>query len=471
MLEIKTLAAAFILALLFSAVAGAVEAPSATENSWTTKAPMPNDLSIVKAAVANGKIYVMTGSFNYEYDPATDTWTAKKPMPTPRLPSFGIASCNNKIYVIGGGDTDKNTGEPYYFSTNDVYDPLTDTWETKKPMPTARDWVEANVVNGKIYVIGGVHDDYYRYVHTPVNEVYDPSTDSWTLKKPAPIGVIKGASAVVDNKIYIMGGVGDNETLNLISNQIYDTETDTWSFGASLPTAMWYTAAGATTGVMAPKRIYVMGGGTTKVTNVVNVYDPALDNWSALTMPTNRTGHAIAVVNDTLYVMGGGVGWHGGEPPTPGSGWTLTSKVEQYTPFGFGTIRPVVCVISPENKTYNETIVPLTVYVDKPFSWLCYSLDGQDNLTITGNVTLTDLPNGAHNLTVYAKYTEGIIGASENIAFTIAKPEPEPFPTTLVAAASGVSVAVVGAGLLVYFKRRNHQVQACRLRKGAADRG
>jgi hypothetical protein len=43
-----------------------------------------------------------------------------------------------------------------------------------------------------------------------------------------------------------------------ISNQIYDTEKDTWSFGASLPTQMWYTAAGATTGVMAPKRIYVL---------------------------------------------------------------------------------------------------------------------------------------------------------------------------------------------------------------------
>lgn len=49
-------------------------------------------------------------------------------------------------------------------------------------------------------------------------------------------------------------------------------------------------------------------------------------------MPTPRAGHATAVVNDTLYVMGGGTGWHGGEPPTPGSGRTLTSKVDQYIP-------------------------------------------------------------------------------------------------------------------------------------------
>src|SRR3972149_4016461 len=248
--------------------------------------------------------------------------------------SFGIAACQNKIYIIGGEN--ETYGPQNYFSTNEVYDPSTDTWETKKPMPTSREWVEANVVNGKIYVIGGVTDNYS--IYTPVNEVYDPATDTWTTKQPAPIGVIKGASAVVDNKIYIMGGLGDNETLNAISNQIYDTETDTWSFGESLPTGMWYTAAGATTGVMAPKRIYVMGGGFMEVTNVVNVYDPALDAWgSGAPLPTNRTGHAVAVVNDLLYAMGGGIGWHGGEPPWDG-GWTLTNIVEQYTPFGYGAI-------------------------------------------------------------------------------------------------------------------------------------
>jgi len=35
-------------------------------------------------------------------------------------------------------------------------------------------------------------------------------------------------------------------------------------------------------------------------------------------------------------------------------------------------------------------------------------------------------------------------------------PPPEPFPITLVVAAFGVSVAVIGVGLLVYFKRRKH---------------
>lgn len=427
------------------------EVPSVAENSWMPKSSMPDGLSIVKAAVANGKIYVMNGSANYEYDPATDSWTAKKPMPTPRLGvSFGIVSCQGKIYMIGGNSGP--SGYTNYLSNIEVYDPLTDNWATKKSMPTARAWVEVNVVNDKIYVISGVTDN-YRSVNTHMNEVYDPVTDSWSEKQPVPSAVVKGASAVMDNKIYMMGGLfNSSDPFNAISNQIYDPETDAWSFGALLPTPMWYTTAGATTGVIAPKRIYVMGGGTTKVTNVINVYNPTLNNWTTITMPTPRTGHAIATVNDTLYVMGGGVGWHGGEPTTPGSGWTLTSKVDQYTPLGYGSIQPIVHIIIPKNQTYNQSDVSLTFTVDKPFSSIFYSLDGQDNMTITGNTTLTNLLNGVHNITVYAKYTEGSIGASKNIAFSIA--DQEPFPTTIVASASVVSVAIVAVGLFYCYKKR-----------------
>ena len=42
------------------------------------------------------------------------------------------------------------------------------------------------------------------------------------------------------------------------------------------------------------------------------------------------------------------------------------------------------------------------------------------------------------------------------------QPPPESFPFVLVAAASGVSVAIIGVGLLVYFKRRPKGV-VCRL--------
>jgi hypothetical protein len=127
---------------------------------------------------------------------------------------------------------------------------------------------------------------------------------------------------------------------------------------------------------------------------------------------------------------------------------------EQYTPFGYGTIPPKVAVVSLANQTYNATDVSLVFTVDKPALWMGYSLDGQDNVAVTGNVTLSGLSNGLHSVTVYARDEFDNVGASETITFNVEVLEP--FPTTLVAAASVAAVAVVVAGLLVYFKKRKH---------------
>jgi hypothetical protein len=79
-----------------------------------------------------------------------------------------------------------------------------------------------------------------------------------------------------------------------------------------------------------------------------------------------------------------------------------------------------------------------------------YSLDGQETVTVTGNTTLAGLSWGLHNVTVYAKDLLENTGNSDTIWFSIA----EPFPTTLVAVASGASIAIIGIGLLIYAKKR-----------------
>jgi parallel beta-helix repeat protein len=112
---------------------------------------------------------------------------------------------------------------------------------------------------------------------------------------------------------------------------------------------------------------------------------------------------------------------------------------------------PSVRLISPKNTTYTSANVTLEFTINKQTSWMGYSLDGQDNVTITGNTTLTGLSSGLHNITVYAKDEFENMGNSETTYFSVEVP----FPTTLVVA-STVSVAVVGVGLLVYFKKRRH---------------
>jgi hypothetical protein len=121
---------------------------------------------------------------------------------------------------------------------------------------------------------------------------------------------------------------------------------------------------------------------------------------------------------------------------------------------------PEINFLSSLNQTFNQSSVQFVFTVNEPCNWTGYSLDGKENVTFTGNFTLTDLSKGLHNLTVYANDTLGNMGASETLNFTIAvtEPEAESFPTVPVAAASAGSIAAVtSVGLLFHFRKRRHK--------------
>lgn len=82
---------------------------------------------------------------------------------------------------------------------------------------------------------------------------------------------------------------------------------------------------------------------------------------------------------------------------------------------------PTITILSPENKTYTVSDIPLIFTVDEPASWMAYSLDGQNLVTITGNTTLHGLSEGSHTLAVYAKDKAGNLGTSEIIHFSISR--------------------------------------------------
>ncbi len=88
--------------------------------------------------------------------------------------------------------------------------------------------------------------------------------------------------------------------------------------------------------------------------------------------------------------------------------------------------------------------------MDEPFSQAAYSLDGQANVTVAGNTTLTGVSGGEHTLKAYAWDEWGNVGASESVTFTVTA-----FPKALVVVVL-VSAVAVGAGLLLYFKKRKH---------------
>jgi N-acetylneuraminic acid mutarotase len=419
----KKLIPFLIILLVVSMLLSAFQFPvyGMNENSWTPKEPMPTARGGLGVAVVNGKIYAIGGfdgnkqlAVNEEYNPVTDTWTTKTSMPTARS-GFAVAVYQNKIYCIGGTTGDSDNSVSGFTGVTEVYDPATDDWETETPMPTPRADLSANVVNGKIYCIGGKKywgvDPFYQELNA--TEVYDPDRNFWTTKSPMPIPVLGAASAVLDGKIYVIGGsrhfqVGW-ELSTVSSNQVYDVGNDAWSTRASLPKTESYAAAGATSGVTAPKRIYFVGGSNqTNYSMVTYAYDSTSNAWGTVAaMPTPRVYLAVAVVDDILYAIGGfdGVNW--------------LDVNEQYVPVGYGTVPPVLEVLSPKsNATYTSKDVELVLSVNRPTTWMGYSLDGLANVTVTGDSELTGLSEGAHNILVYVNDTFGNIVYS-NVTFSV----------------------------------------------------
>ncbi len=300
------------------------------------------------------------------YDPTTDSWTAKAPMPIPRA-DFATAVYENKIYVFGGeifssgsppvsAQTSETPG--YYVDTNatEVYDPATNTWTEKTPLPIPSQGLSANTIDGKIYIItDGYQLDpvYHTYWTVKKIEVYDPLTDSWAVAAPMPTGVSGYASAVVDNKIYVISGRNGSDPNFLVNlTQTYDPETNVWSPGAPIPFVVERAGAGTTTGAVAPQAIYVIGGSVDVASgggfsvfprNLTQVYFPENDSWSlGASMPTAEDALGVAVVNDTIYAIVGGGSLRFAEYVTGGGGSFSfpSAKNEQYLPLGYGNIKP-----------------------------------------------------------------------------------------------------------------------------------
>jgi N-acetylneuraminic acid mutarotase len=463
-------------ALLSSTLLLYIEPASAavSENVWEVKAPVPEALVGGRAGVVGGKVYVMAGYLNYQYDPSTDAWTARKPMPTPRV-LFGMAVWQDKIYVIGGGKgvNSMNYRGSLLSDVVEVYDPSTDTWQTKQSMPTARVDLQANVVNGQIYMVGGkgplyladgISSDNFNLTIN-LNEVYDIANDSWATAAPVPYAVYSYTSAVCGDKIYIIGGQSlQAPILNLNYAQIYDCANNSWSFSAPMPTTVMYAAAGATTGEAALRRIYVIGGFTDDydVLGDVQVYDPQNGSWTlGESMPSARNSHTVAVVDDRLYAIGGKP-YGEPHPVLSGDKDTFTHN-EVYTPFGYGTPDPAyVFEHTPPNVTFESSLngtaitnstMPLVFCVDKVVDWAGYSFDGQGNVTVSGNCTLTGLSSGSHSIRVFANDTYGNMGVSEPLTFTVAFEQSFPLAFVVIGV---LAVAVVGvvAGVVVFFKKR-----------------
>jgi hypothetical protein len=130
-------------------------------------------------------------------------------------------------------------------------------------------------------------------------------------------------------------------------------------------------------------------------------------------------------------------------------------------------IPPSITLLQFENQTYEKDNFPVNFAVNKSVSWMGYSLDGQDNVTVSGNFTLANLVYGTHNISVYAKDALGNLGSSETTSFTVAKPEQNE-PWYLKALAITVAIVFIVATTLYYtraFRTKKGQSPAIKICK------
>jgi outer membrane protein assembly factor BamB len=173
-------------------------------------------------------------------------------------------------------------------------------WTSKAPVPQPLDTFGSAIVDGKIFVIGGKGNG-GSFLNT--NYEYDPDSDNWSSRAPMPTARCALAVASVDNKIFAIGGCASNSGGTYQENEEYDPSTDNWTTKASKPTSRNWISAAVVSG-----KIYVFGGSDNNgwYDDTTEVYDPATDNWTTKTpSPNARGNYGIGVVNSRIYLIGG----------------------------------------------------------------------------------------------------------------------------------------------------------------------
>ena len=203
------------------------------------------------------------------------------------------------------------------------YDIETDTWTTVAPMPVAFNHLNAAVIDGKIYVLGGMVLENGLWNSSRSAFVYDPCTDAWTDLDLIPAGRQAGSAAVgvKGTTIYLAGGILSTFVGNFSVDQpnaflddttdmftSYDTVSKEWTSLPNMPAPRDHAGRG-----LVGNKLYVLAGrafnSVAKNGNVNTTFSYDIDAlvWSTdlADQPTARGGLSSATIDDVIYTIGG----------------------------------------------------------------------------------------------------------------------------------------------------------------------
>jgi serine/threonine protein kinase len=269
---------------------------------------------------------------------AASTWRPLPSMPTARqnMPSTVL---DGTIWVVGGLEN-ASTGSRRV----EGYDPVINGWKSGPDLPVRLHHEMAVTYKGELVVIGGW-----------IPKGSDPSAETsarvfalrggrWvslpSLQRPRAAG----AAAVVGDRIVVVGGQADDRLVD--TTEVFDGKQ--WKNGADLPTPREHLAA-ASDG----RFVYAVGGrklSPDKNSAALERYEPATDRWQRLPdMPTARGGLGAAIAGGSLFALGG-------ESPTGVFGkvqsYNLASKAWSTAP-SMRTPRHGIAVVAIDRSLYS----------------------------------------------------------------------------------------------------------------------
>jgi N-acetylneuraminic acid mutarotase len=251
--------------------------------------------------------YTRTGE---RYDPVTNVWTDTTVATSTDHESAAVL--NADLYALSRDRV--HTGYVWRGPTVMRHDPATNAMQELPVIGIARFGASMAVLDAKLYLVGGADVDTGESMRSV--ERYDPVTNAWEAvanmrSKRAALGV-----AVLDGKLYAAGGINDmyigvypveDDDLHMTSVERYDPATNAWEAIAPMSTKRSHHGAAALGG-----KLYVAGGfNDVAQLSSAEQYDPATNTWTAVpAMSTERDGNRMAVLDGKLYAVGGQSGGH-----------------------------------------------------------------------------------------------------------------------------------------------------------------
>ncbi|MGW3635433.1 carboxypeptidase regulatory-like domain-containing protein [Streptomyces sp. NPDC005122] len=244
--------------------------------------------------------------------PAAAPWTAVADYPAGTVMDNAVVSLGGKIYSAFG------VGSNGFYDAMYAYDPATGTWSQKASTTTKRETPAMAVLNGKIYATGGLDLDVSNWGHPEAKtEVYDPATNAWTTAAANPHPLWASGVAVLDGRMYVVGGCPGDGDCGATDVMVYDPATDAWGRAADYPEPVSWEACGAISG-----ELYCAGGtGPGGETKHTYVYDPHSDVWKRVAdLPIDLYASGYSTAQGRLLVSGG-VTDHGAAITNQGFGY------------------------------------------------------------------------------------------------------------------------------------------------------